>query len=304
VTTSPSSIPQDPGREKISGKWPPIFRAASITFFYGTLPDGDRSTGAKRSSNTILIGGTICCFMNIFMETTGPDWGPAIKRDGPPLSPNCWNNRGNDLMPAADKATRRTDASPITQPAPLVDFGREICGDLRMAARREWLVTNGIGGFASGTVAGSLTRRYHGLLIAALHPPLGRTLLVSKLEETVEYDGSIVQLSTNHWHGGAVAPTGVDLFGTVSGWRARCLSGPLLSRMPGWRNASGWNRAKTPPMCNTPFPAAQCRPGCTFAPSSMTGIITEQRRRGGLNFPSLLFPMDCAFTLKADLRFF
>lgn len=127
-------------------------------------------------------------------------------------------------MPAADKATRRTDASPITQPAPLVDFGREICGDLRMAARREWLVTNGIGGFASGTVAGSLTRRYHGLLIAALHPPLGRTLLVSKLEETVEYDGSIVQLSTNHWHGGAVAPTGVDhlerfrLEGTVPVW--------------------------------------------------------------------------------------
>ena len=77
-----------------------------------------------------------------------------------------------------------------------------------MAERREWLVTNGIGGFASGTVAGSLTRRYHGLLIAALKPPLGRTLLVSKLEETVEYREQAVQLSTNHWHGGTVAPTG------------------------------------------------------------------------------------------------
>ncbi|MGD9852878.1 MAG: amylo-alpha-1,6-glucosidase [Nitrospirales bacterium] len=77
-----------------------------------------------------------------------------------------------------------------------------------MAEQREWLVTNGIGGFASGTVAGSFTRRYHGLLVAALKPPLGRTLLVSKLEETVEYQGQIVQLSTNHWHGGAVAPTG------------------------------------------------------------------------------------------------
>ncbi|HNP31386.1 MAG TPA: amylo-alpha-1,6-glucosidase, partial [Nitrospirales bacterium] len=90
----------------------------------------------------------------------------------------------------------------------VVDFGREICGDIWMAERREWLVTNGIGGFASGTVAGSLTRRYHGLLIAALKPPLGRTLLVSKLEETVEYQGKIIQLSTNHWHGGTVAPTG------------------------------------------------------------------------------------------------
>ena len=91
---------------------------------------------------------------------------------------------------------------------PVVDFGREICGDIWMAEQREWLVTNGIGGFASGTVAGSLTRRYHGLLIAALKPPLGRTLLVSKLEETVEYREQAVQLSTNHWHGGTVAPTG------------------------------------------------------------------------------------------------
>ena len=91
---------------------------------------------------------------------------------------------------------------------PVVDFGREICGDIWMAERREWLVTNGIGGFASGTVAGSLTRRYHGLLIAALKPPLGRTLLVSKLEETVKYREQTVQLSTNHWDGGTIAPTG------------------------------------------------------------------------------------------------
>ncbi len=90
----------------------------------------------------------------------------------------------------------------------IVDFGREICGDIWMAERREWLVTNGIGGFASGTVAGSLTRRYHGLLMAALTPPLGRTLLVSKLEETVKYGEQTVQLSTNHWDGGTIAPTG------------------------------------------------------------------------------------------------
>ena len=40
--------------------------------------------------------------------------------------------------------------------------------------RREWLVTNGLGGYASGTVAGVVTRRYHGLLVAALPAPLGR----------------------------------------------------------------------------------------------------------------------------------
>jgi len=77
-----------------------------------------------------------------------------------------------------------------------------------MAEQREWLVTNGIGGFASGTVAGSLTRHYHGLLMAALKPPLGRTLLVAKIEETVEYQGQIVPLSTNRWQGGAIEPAG------------------------------------------------------------------------------------------------
>ena len=59
-----------------------------------------------------------------------------------------------------------------------VDFGRDVCGRLTAAEAREWLCVNGIGGFASGTVAGLLTRRYHGLLVAALQPPLGRTVLV------------------------------------------------------------------------------------------------------------------------------
>jgi predicted glycogen debranching enzyme len=91
---------------------------------------------------------------------------------------------------------------------PVIDFGREVCGDLHAAEQREWLVTNGIGGFASGTVAGLLTRRYHGLLIAALKPPLGRTLLVAKLEENVEYDGRKYALSANRWTGGTLDPLG------------------------------------------------------------------------------------------------
>ncbi len=71
----------------------------------------------------------------------------------------------------------------------VVDFGRELCGDLAEAESREWLVTNGIGGYAFGTVAGLETRCYHGLLVAALKPPLGRTLLLAKLDETVSYGG-------------------------------------------------------------------------------------------------------------------
>ncbi len=95
-----------------------------------------------------------------------------------------------------------------------LDFGREVCGHLAQAEKREWLVTNGIGGFASGTIAGLLTRRYHGLLLAALQPPLGRTLLAAKLDETVEYDGlypasgRFYPLFANRWVTGPVEPSG------------------------------------------------------------------------------------------------
>lgn len=59
-----------------------------------------------------------------------------------------------------------------------IQFGREICGYLQTAESRERLITTRIGGYASGAVAGSLTRRYHRLLLAALKPPLGRTLVL------------------------------------------------------------------------------------------------------------------------------
>ena len=96
-------------------------------------------------------------------------------------------------------------------PVPAVDMGRDLCTNLPAAEHREWLVTNGLGGFASGTVAGSLTRRYHGLLIAALAPPVGRALLVTKLEEEVEYLGINCALTTNRWKSGVIHPTGYHL---------------------------------------------------------------------------------------------
>lgn len=61
---------------------------------------------------------------------------------------------------------------------------------------REWLVTNGLGGFASGTIPGIPTRRYHGLLVAALPAPLGRTLMLNHLrEQLTTADGITVSLS-------------------------------------------------------------------------------------------------------------
>ncbi len=105
-----------------------------------------------------------------------------------------------------------------------IEFGRDLCGYLETAETREWLVTNGIGGYASGTVAGLLTRRYHGLLVAALDPPVGRTLLVSTLDETAHYNGKIYPLSTHRWRNGLVNPAGyrhIERFrleGTVPVW--------------------------------------------------------------------------------------
>jgi glycogen debranching enzyme len=85
------------------------------------------------------------------------------------------------------------------------------CRNAEVAARLEWLVTNGIGGFAGGTVAGCLTRRYHGLLIAALRPPLGRTLLLAKLDETARVGGEVFRLYSNWWAGGIEQPAGCRL---------------------------------------------------------------------------------------------
>ena len=100
-----------------------------------------------------------------------------------------------------------TDHSVPSFPS-VVDFGRDICCDLQAAESREWLVTNGMGGYAFGTIAGDQTRCYHGLLVAALQPTLGRTLLVAKLDETARYASQEFALFTNRWADGSVAPEG------------------------------------------------------------------------------------------------
>lgn len=91
---------------------------------------------------------------------------------------------------------------------PIISYGRDVCNDLAVASAHEWLLTNGIGGYASGTIDGSATRRYHGWLVAALAPPLGRMLLVSKLDERVEYRGVSWALATNRWAAGSIEPAG------------------------------------------------------------------------------------------------
>jgi predicted glycogen debranching enzyme len=119
-------------------------------------------------------------------------------------------------------APQRLDLSP--ESSSRVQFGREICRDLSAAGSREWLVTNGIGGFASGTIAVAMTRRYHGLLIAALQPPLGRNHLVAAIDEIARYAGASYALATHFWASGAVDPQGFLLLegfrleGTIPVW--------------------------------------------------------------------------------------
>ncbi len=89
----------------------------------------------------------------------------------------------------------------------MISFDESVCRNLDVSSRREWLETNGIGGFASSTVAGMNTRRYHGLLVAATHPPAGRMVLLSKFEETLVVNGRRYDLSCNRYPG-VVHPQG------------------------------------------------------------------------------------------------
>ena len=89
----------------------------------------------------------------------------------------------------------------------MIRFDQDVCSDLEQAQSLEWLETNGLGGFSSSTITGLNTRRYHGLLTAATKPPVGRFVLLSKVEETLLIDGHRYDLSSNQYPG-AVHPQG------------------------------------------------------------------------------------------------
>ncbi len=122
------------------------------------------------------------------------------------------------------------------KPAPLLRIvetsahcilGRDIVGRFETARQREWLVTNGIGGFAAGTVSGANTRRYHGVLVASFKPPVERTVLVSKINVTVHYLGERYELGADEYADGTLAPSG---FQHIESFR-------LENGIPVWRFA-------------------------------------------------------------------
>jgi len=89
----------------------------------------------------------------------------------------------------------------------MIEFNNETLTDVASATSREWLETNGLGGFSSSTIIGLNTRRYHGLLTAATKPPVGRIVMLSKLEETLIIDDRRYELSANQYPG-AIHPQG------------------------------------------------------------------------------------------------
>lgn len=86
--------------------------------------------------------------------------------------------------------------------------GKDILQQYEQAIDYEWLETNGLGGWAGSTLIGANTRRYHGLLVAATVPPVERTVLLSKLDETIVVDSKRFELGCNIYPGKVVHPEG------------------------------------------------------------------------------------------------
>lgn len=82
-----------------------------------------------------------------------------------------------------------------------ISFDKTITQNLEKALTLEWLETNGLGGWASSTIIGANTRRYHGILVAATNPPVGRVVLLSKLDETIDHHGKRLELQCNRYPG-------------------------------------------------------------------------------------------------------
>jgi predicted glycogen debranching enzyme len=119
---------------------------------------------------------------------------------------------------------------------------RRIAGRARGAGNgvarveREWIVTNGLGGYASGNVAGANTRRYHGLLIAALPAPVGRVVMLNQITERVRLpDGSQVHLDLHELSGSLPEPKAVA---TLTEFRLEC-------GLPVWSYASANSRSRS-----------------------------------------------------------
>lgn len=94
-----------------------------------------------------------------------------------------------------------------------ISLDKAVCSDVQAGLDHEWLVTNGLGGYAAASLPGATTRSYHGLLVAALRPPVERTVLVTKVDEELEVasapgEVTTYQLGVNEYQDGTINPRG------------------------------------------------------------------------------------------------
>jgi predicted glycogen debranching enzyme len=82
---------------------------------------------------------------------------------------------------------------------PSISLDRSALANFESAVKKEWLVTNGLGGYASSTVIGLNTRKYNGLLVAAIHPPQDRRVFLEKLDEDLVSGGKTYRFGTNEF---------------------------------------------------------------------------------------------------------
>ena len=109
-------------------------------------------------------------------------------------------------------------------------FGPAVCGCLPAGAEREWLVADGCGGYAMGTVSGLRTRRYHGLLVVAREVPASRSMALASLDPVLTLpSGQRVPLATHEWASGTIGPSGHELLESFE----------LRDGLPQWRWRAG-----------------------------------------------------------------
>src|SRR5581483_7210092 len=110
-----------------------------------------------------------------------------------------------------------------------IRFGPQTCGSLEEGAAREWLVTDGVGGYAMGTASGLRTRRYHGLLVVAVDGPARRMLGLAALDPVLVIGDTRIRLATAEWGTGVVDPRGHELLSAFD----------LTDGVPRWRWQAG-----------------------------------------------------------------
>jgi predicted glycogen debranching enzyme len=190
---------------------------------------------------------------------------------------------------------------PLARLAP-IRFGRAVCGDLAAAERHEWWIANGRGGYAGGTIALSLTRRYHALLVAPVEPPLGRVLVLAKADARFIQGGASQPLFTNRWAGGAIEPRG-DL--ALESFR-------LDASIPVWRFAFGGRvveeRIWMEPGADTVYVAWRLEAEADGpAPHLSVSLLANSRDHHGDTWPPGFAPRitadGCALTVDVANRF-